>query len=316
MEMSHLKNLRRNFERFCYRNRNKGIPNLMLYIVLGTGVVAALDLLGFSDLYFLLCFNKELILQGQLWRLITYIFTLSNSNMLMTLIALYCTYSIGRAVESNWGTLKFNLYYLVGILLMDAYAMIFDGSTLMYDFSGGQLALVPMGISGYYASYMMFFLHLSLILCFATMYPEAQFVVFFVIPIKARFLSLIYLAYTLFEVLRFTVPVALLPHNLFPLVALLNYFLFFGSDLVNLLPLSWRVKKKRVQPQRPAAPRSGEPISFRPKAKAENTSYSHRCTVCGRTDVSNPELEFRYCSRCNGYHCYCADHISDHTHIE
>jgi len=312
-----LKNLRRNFERFCYRNRNKGIPNLMMYIVLGCGVVSALSLLGFSDLYNLLCFDKALILQGQVWRLVTYIFTMSGGNMLITLIVLYCAYSIGRSVESNWGTCKFNLYYLAGIILMDAYAMIFDGSTFIYDFSSGQGILLPSGIPGYYASYMMFFLHLSLVLCFATMYPEAQFVIFFVIPIKAKFMSLIYLGYTLFEVIRLTVPTAFLPHNLFPLVALLNYFLFFGSDVMNLLPMSWRVKKKRPQPQRPVSPPAGEPIPFRSKrADSAKANYSHRCTVCGRTDVSNPELEFRYCSRCNGYHCYCEDHISNHTHIE
>lgn len=312
-----MKNLRRNFERFCYRNRNKGIPNLMLYIVFGCGVVSVLSLLGYSSLYELLRFDKNLILQGQVWRLVTYIFTMSGGNILMTLIVLYCTYSLGRAVEYNWGTLKFNLYYLVGIVLMDVYAMIFDGSTLVYDFSAGAGALIPSGIMGYYSAYMMFFLHLSLVLCYATMYPEAQFVIFFIIPIKARFMSLIYLGFTLFEVVRLTVPIVYLPHNLFPLVALLNYFLFFGSDIVNLLPTSWRVKRKRPQSSHPTSPARGEPIPFRSKkVDSSKQNYSHRCTVCGRTDVSDPQLEFRYCSRCNGYHCYCEDHISNHIHIE
>ncbi len=306
-----MKNLRRNFERFCYRNRNKGIPNLMLYIVLGCGIVSALTLLGFDQIYSLLCFDRTLILQGQVWRLVTYIFTMSGGNMLMTLIVLYCTYSLGRAVESAWGTCKFNLYYLTGILLMDVFAMAFGGITYIADFSTGASGLIGMDTGGYYASYMMFFLHLSLIMCYATMSPDSQFVVFFVIPIKARFLSLIYLGYTLFEVIRMTVPTAFLPHNLFPLVALLNYFLFFGKDVLNLLPLSWQVKKAKRKPVQPA---HGEPIPFRAKKAQEN--FSHRCTVCGRTDVSNPELEFRYCSRCNGYHCYCQDHISNHTHIE
>ena len=44
--------------------------------------------------------------------------------------------------------------------------------------------------------------------------------------------------------------------------------------------------------------------------------YTHKCTVCGKTDVDSPDLEFRYCSRCNGYHCYCQEHISNHTHIQ
>ena len=313
-----MKNLRRNFERFCYRNRNKGIPDLMLYIVIGCGVVSALTLLGFTGLYNILCFDRALILQGQVWRLVTYVFCLSGSNLLMTLITLYCTYSLGRAVESRWGTCKFNLYYLGGILLMDLYAMIFDGHTWFFDFATKSFAYIPAGVSGYYAAFMPYFLHLSLVLCFATMYPESRFVVFFVIPIKAKLLSLFYLAYTLFQVIQFTVPTALLPHNLFPLVALLNYFLFFGKDVLDLLPLSWQAKLRRKPNPKPAAPTgSREPIHFRPKkAEAPQGNFTHRCTVCGRTDVSHPDLEFRYCSRCQGYHCYCQDHISNHTHIQ
>ena len=313
-----MKNLRRNFERFCYKNRNKGIPDLMLYIVIGCGIVSAMYMLGYRELYDVLRFDKELILQGQVWRLVTYIFSLSGSNMLMTLIVLYCTYSLGRAVEAKWGTFKFNLYYLVGILLMDTFAMIFDGHTWVYDFSSGLFGYLPMGITGYYDASISSYLHLSLILCFATMYPDTQFLIFFVIPIKAKFLSLIYLGYTLFQVIQLTAPTALLPHNLFPLVALLNYFLFFGKDIMNLLPLSWQRKHlRKSQAKRPAPSPNREPIQFRSK-KAEPVSvdFTHRCTVCGKTDVSHPDLEFRYCSRCQGYHCYCQEHIGNHTHIQ
>ena len=43
--------------------------------------------------------------------------------------------------------------------------------------------------------------------------------------------------------------------------------------------------------------------------------YHHKCAVCGRTDADHPELEFRYCSRCAGYHCFCQDHINNHIHF-
>ena len=313
-----MKNLRRNFERFCYKNRNKGIPDLMLYIVIGCGVVSALTLLGYTGLYNVLCFDKALILQGQIWRLVTYVFCLSGGNLLLTLITLYCTYSLGRAVESQWGTCKFNLYYLGGILLMDLFAMIFDGRTWLFDFAAGEFAYVQSGIVGYYSAYMTSFLHLSLVLCFATMYPDTRFVVFFVIPIKAKLLSLFYLAYTLFQVVQLTVPVALLPHNLFPLVALLPYFLFFGKDIKNLLPLSWQTgHRRKSQPRRSGSTGSREPITFHPrKTSPAKVDFTHRCAVCGKTDVSHPDLEFRYCSRCQGYHCYCEEHISNHNHIQ
>lgn len=310
-----MKNLRRNFERFCYRNRDKGIPNLMLYIVIGCGVVSILSMLGYDGLYSVLQFDRELILQGQVWRLVTYVFTLYGGNVLTLLIVLYCAFSLGRAVESTWGTFKFNLFYLTGIVLMDVFAMVFDGHTLMFDFASGTFARYDMGIPGYYAYYMTFFLHLSLTLCFATLYPETRFLLFYIIPIKAKYLSLIYLGYSLYCVLEMTVPTAFLPHNLFPLVALLNYFLFFGKDVKNLLPLSWQTKRKRSRAKRSVP--SGDPIPFRSRhSDTPKQDYTHRCTVCGRTDVTNPELEFRYCSRCQGYHCYCQDHISNHSHIQ
>ena len=155
---------------------------------------------------------------------------------------------------------------------------------------------------------MAYYLHLSLLLTFATTNPDSPFLIFFIIPIKAWVIGLVYLAMVLASVFNLSYPVLYFPHNLFPLVALANYLLFMGSDIKNLLPLSWRIKRKRKTAQK------REPIPFRP-AEQKRPDYSHRCTVCGRTDISNPELEFRYCSRCSGYHCYCSDHISSHTHI-
>lgn len=306
-----MKELRKKINRFILRNSNKGIPNLMLYIVIGCGIVSALTTLGYTDLYSFLCFDKEAILRGQVWRLFSYVFTMSSSNILSTLIVLYCTYSLGRAVETRLGTLKFNLYYLIGILLMDGFAMIFSGSTYLHDFEGNFSGVVPMDTAGYYAGYMMVFLHLSLVLCYATLYPDTQFYLFFIIPIRAWLMSLFYFIYILFEIIRLTVPVMYLPHNLFPLVAILNYLLFFGKDAVNLFPLSWRAKANRIK-KKPSS--SANPIPFRPTQK-EKPDYSHRCTVCGRTNLTDPQLEFRYCSRCAGYHCYCIDHINDHSHI-
>ncbi len=303
-----MKGLRNRFERFCFRNRDKGIPNLMLYIVLGCGVVSALSLMGYSQIYNILCFDRAAILRGQVWRLFTYVFTMSSGSIFMTLILLYCYYSLGRTLEQNWGTFRFTLYYVTGIVLMDIFAMAFggitksvvDGSTvIVYEFSR------------YYSNSMMNYLHLSMLICFATSFPDTQFYILFFIPIKAWIMALIYLGITLYEVLTLTVPEMMFPHNLFPLVGLANYFLFYGRDVANLLPLSWRRRSYPRPKQRPVQTGS---IPFSKKEAAP--TYTHRCTVCGKTNESNPEMEFRYCSRCNGFFCYCEDHISNHTHIE
>ena len=108
------------FNRFCFRNRDKGIPNLMLYICLGAGVVSFTSLInGGGFLYALLCFDKTAILQGQVWRLITWLFTEQlGNNPLLSVIFLYFFYNLGRAVEMTIGTFKFNLFYLGGVILI------------------------------------------------------------------------------------------------------------------------------------------------------------------------------------------------------
>ncbi|MBQ5711296.1 MAG: rhomboid family intramembrane serine protease [Oscillospiraceae bacterium] len=289
-----MKSLRNRFERFCYRHRNKGIPNLMLYISLGTALVFLMSY--FAQNYFLysvLCFDRELILRGQVWRLITYPLTYSAGSLLFTMISLVCYWSLGKAMENVWGTCRSNLYYLCGILMMDVFCMIFGGRA---D-----------------AAY----LNLSLMLGYATMYPNAQFLVMFIIPVRAWVFGVLYLAFSLIGLITDPFPV-----NLFSVICFANYFLFFGQDVANVLPMSWRANFLRLFRKRKPVKPASKPIPF-PSAGSYEASvakvkapYNHRCTICGRTDVSDPQLEFRYCSRCNGYYCYCQDHISDHAHIQ
>ena len=302
-----MKNLRTRFERFCYKNRDKGIPNLMLYIAIGNAIVVLLSLFnGGSNLFSMLCFDKNSILRGEVWRLVTYVFTQSGTSPL-DLLFLYFFYLLGKQVERSMGTFRFNQFYFSGVLLMDVFAMIFAPlvpDTLVTQAELDYLqATLPVYIR------MAYYLHLSLLLIFATTYPDSQFVIFFIIPIRAWVMGLIYCLLIIAEIFNLSYPVMYFPHNLFPLVALANYLIFTGSNIRNLLPPSWRTRRKKYK----AA--NAQPIPFR-NVKKDVPAYNHRCTICGRTDVTNPELEFRYCSRCEGYYCYCEDHISNHTHIE
>ncbi len=288
-----MKNLRKSFERFCYQNRNKGIPNLMMYICIGNAVVYLLSMFDQSyTLYSLLRFHKDAILAGQIWRLITYPLTMSAGmggglGIILVAISLFCFYSLGTVIERNWGTLKFNLFYLSGIVMMDVYCMIFGGTA---DVT---------------------YLNLSLILAYSTMYPDARFLIFYVIPVKAWVLALIDLAFVVINF--FTDP---FPYNFFSIVSLANYFLFFGADVLNLFPKSFQAKLRKFLHIKPRSNPKVIQFHVKPNNQQPKQDYNHRCTVCGRTDVTNPELEFRYCSRCKGYYCYCQDHINDHAHIQ
>lgn len=289
MELILLKNLRIRFERFCFRHRDWGIPNLMLYISLGSALVYIMTMATQSfALYGWLMFDRTLILQGQVWRLFTYPLAFYEGNPFFALLVLFCYYSLGRGIEHIWGTFRFNLFYFIGVILMDIYCMLFPCQADVY------------------------YLNLSLFLAYATLFPDAHFLLFFIIPIKAWIFALIDLVLVLYGLLFYPFPV-----NLFSVISLANYFLFFGKDVLNLIPMSWRIKLKRKtsHSSRPAPSAQPKVIPFRQEAD-QKPNYLHRCTICGRTDVTNPELEFRYCSRCNGYYCYCQDHINNHTHIQ
>ena len=323
-----MKNLRRNFNRFCLRNRDKGIPNLMLYVILGSAVVYLLSqFANNATLYEILRFEREAILQGQVWRLITWVFTYqtTNNNFLLVAISLFCYYTLGRAMEATWGSLRFNIFYLTGIILMDVFAMCLGGIPARIATEAGTMQMPIGGTSLEYlvCGDMVYYLHLSLLIGYATLYPNSHFLLFYIIPVKAWIFGLLDLVLTLYSVYELTFltgNVSLFPHNLFPLVAIANYFLIFGKDVVNLIPLAWRINAARKFGKKPKTTSQKPPIQFHNastvKKPQERVNYNHRCVICGRTDVSHPDLEFRYCSRCNGYHCYCEDHINNHTHIE
>lgn len=287
-----MKDLRRQFNRFCFKNRDKGIPNLMLYLTVGSAIMYVMTMIDPSNvLYYTFCFDRQAILHGQIWRLFTYPLCYNGGSLFMTALTLFCYWSLGQAIENLWGTFRFNLFYLTGVVLMDIYCLIFGGRADVYS------------------------LNMSLFLSYATLYPDASFLLFFIIPVKAWI-------FALFDLI--TVVIGLFnpfPYNLFPLVALGNYFLFFGKDVLNVIPAAWRINASRAASKANPANR-GKTIPFNSAGSYQATHatpkapYRHKCTVCGRTDVSNPELEFRYCSKCKGYHCYCEDHINNHVHIQ
>ena len=141
------------------------------------------------------------------------------------------------------------------------------------------------------------------------MCPEDRVLLFYVIPFKMKWLAWFYLGSVVlsFFTLAF-------PYCLFPVVALLNYFLFFGKEVQNVLPRMGSYHRSYTSPRQTAAPNPQWADRYR--GKDGQKPYRHMCTVCGRTDTDYPDLEFRYCSRCKGYYCYCSDHINNHAHIQ
>ncbi len=302
-----MKALRTKYHRWLFRNRDKGIPNLMLFVVLGNVLVYFLAVItNNSMVYGALNFDGAKILHGQVWRLISFVFTYSFSygggviSFFFLLLSAYFYWWLGRMIESAWGTLRMNLYYGGGVLLTGVIAL------MVYAIFKINIYVTP------------YYLNISLFLAVATLIPEQQVLVFFVIPVKMRWMALIDIALTVFEIVQYLVffrPVwlAFIIFATPAVIALLNYALTFGKEVGNLLP---RRGYHSHRPKRPARPIADAPKRGAGQASAGARPYRHKCTVCGRTDTDYPDLEFRYCSKCKGYYCYCMDHINNHTHIQ
>ena len=309
--MAHLK---RDFNRFMYKHRDKGIPRLMLWICISSALVFLLSLFN-DSLVSLLYFDAAAILRGQVWRLFTYIFTFAVGSgpifyrIFVATLSISFYYWIGTLLEKTWGTLRFNLFYLMGVVLMDVTAL-----ALYLGFG------IPAGVTTHY-------LNLSMFLAVATLLPDYKIYLNLIIPVKMKWLAWLDLGLTLYEVVStivllgpyYNYHIGIILYALFPLIALLNYFIFFGRDVKNLLPgrRLYRKKPGRVPRQKNVAESQPSPDWAKNyRSDSGQRPYRHKCTVCGRTDVDCPDLEFRYCSKCAGYFCYCIDHINNHTHIQ
>ena len=266
-----MKKLNDAVDRFAYHHPNFGIPNLMKFIVAGNVIVFLLLRLSNYSLYGYLGFNWGQVLHLQLWRLVSFIFVPDVSNIFYLIINLYFYYFIGNLLEREWGTPKFNLYYLSGVVLT-----------------------ILVGIIGYYAfnvNYTIFgtyYVSMSMFLAFAALYPDAQVLLFFIIPIKMKWLAIL-------DAVLFAVDIlgALLRLDfvsaLIPVIALLNFLVFFWTDLSEAFGSRRRMARHQ---------NSHQTIQFKSAVKQQQKKesqqgYRHKCCVCGRTDTDYPDLEFR-----------------------
>ena len=277
-----MKSLDRAVERFCYKHPRFGIKNLMKIIIIGniiTFLINYLDTTG-TFLSFLL-FSPRLILKGQVWRLISFIFIPNYSSSFSFAISMYFYYFIGNTLEQQWGQARFNVYYLGGLLLSIIYGVIASACGVFVEYE----------VNAYYINMSMFF-------AFAALWPDFTVLLFFFIPIKMKWLALIDAAVFIFDMLKYS--------TLYPLVAIINFLIFCGSPLISRIMRTGKSYARKTE---------FKSAVHKAERQEEAKGYRHKCAVCGRTDTEYPNLEFRYCSRCAGFHCFCEDHINNHVHF-
>ena len=257
--------------------------NVIVYLLMMFTQRADANALAFLSL------NTAAVLRGELWRIVTYVFVPGSSNLFMLLISLYFYYWIGSTLERQWGTPKFTLYYISGVLLTAV-------GVLVASLISGQNYVVSGSA----------YVNLSMFFAFAFLFPNTQVLLFFFIPIRMKWLAYLDAAMFAFDVVR-----CLLAGNwggaLLPVIALLNFAVFIWPEVHYMADrAAYRHRPQTVQFKRAAQQQ---------QKQAQQQGYHHKCAVCGRTDTDYPDLQFRYCSKCAGYHCFCQDHIFTHVHF-
>ncbi|MFP3153041.1 hypothetical protein LQZ18_01150 [Lachnospiraceae bacterium ZAX-1] len=220
------------------------------------------------------------ILKGQVWRLFSWIFIPPTTNLFFAIIMLSCYYYIGTSLERTWGAFRYNIYFFGGLFFTIV------GAFVLYLF-------IPQPGIGWLFNTS--YINYTLMLAFAATYPEMQFMIYFIIPVKAKWIGILdiaMIAYMFFQN-GWAVRVAILS-------SLLNFFIFFFTTRNFKRVSPKEVRRKQV---------------YRQQVKSSFVVTKHKCAICGRTD-DDAQLEFRFCSKCEGNYEYCQDHLFTHEHVK
>ena len=315
------------------------IRHLMNYIIAGYAVgyliyVATLATYNSTgiNLLSLLYLQPHLILKGQVWRLISWVLIPPLQNPLFEIIMMVFYWQLGNTLEDTWGSFRFNLYIFGGMFFTVIGAFVVYAITY---FSTG----ISASIGGMFTTQ---YINLSIFLAFAMSYPEMRVMLYFLIPVKMKWMAIVYVAIVAYEFL-----LSGTAGKIAIVSSLLNFIIFYlmTRNYKSISPYE-QARKARWR-QATSGPRGSGggagPFGFGGQAGGARSAGQpgagpatrqqptggfgfpgggrtvniarHKCAICGRTDISNPELTFRFCSKCNGNYEYCNDHLFTHSHI-
>ena len=285
------------------------IQNLSFVLVMCYAVGYLLQMFDRSGLLIsYLTLNPYAILHGQIWRLVTWVLIPpSSGGLFFTLLMLYFYCSIGTSLERTWGTYRYNVYLFQGMLftiagsfLLMGFCYLFRPEIPMMDMRGMLHTLTIdtpneyfRAISGVFSTY---FINMSIFLAYAATFPDAQVLLMFIIPIRVKWLGIIYAVMLLFQFFGTSV------YGKFAIGAsLLNFVVFFLTSR-NMMHLNPKQIHRRQE--------------FKREVRRNTGNTKHKCAICGRTEVDSPQMQFRFCSKCDGNYEYCEEHLYTHTHIK
>lgn len=276
------------------------IPNISLYLIICYGIGYVISLANANILNFL-TLNPQLILRGQVWRIFTWVLIPPDmSNLFFVLLMLYFYYSIGTSLERVWGTFRYNLYLFSGMLFTIL------GSFLLYalcetGLMGNQItAMLQTADYAFYqvvgAQFSTFYINMSIFLAYAATFPEMQVYLMMIFPIKVKWLGIIdaILLGVQFLTGGFIAKIVIG-------ACLLNFIVFFLTSRNHMHMFPKQIKRRH---------------EFKKEVNKTTGVTKHKCAICGRTEKDDENLEFRFCSKCDGNYEYCQEHLFTHEHVK
>ena len=275
------------------------ISNLSLYLILCYGCGYLMNVINPAFVSYL-TLDTYRILHGQIWRIVTWILVPPDSLDIFTLVMLYFYYSIGTSLERTWGTFLYNVYMFLGMIFTVLGSFVAMG--LSYLVWGEAIAVMGEAQFFQMASYSFstYYINMSIFLAFAATFPNVQVLLMFILPIKVKWLGIVYAVLLIYEFVN-----TWMVGKVSIVASLLNFIVFFFMTRRGLrMRISPRQVKRRHDFQKEV--KKAKPMSV----------AKHKCAICGRTSEEYPDLEFRFCSKCNGNYEYCQEHLFTHTHVK
>lgn len=287
--------LRRKLEKYA-------IPNLTLYLIICYGIGYLMQYLVPAGYQYLML-DPFLVLKGQVWRLVTWILIPpDSSNIFFVLITLYLYYSLGGLLEHIWGTYKYNVYLFSGLLftilgafVLCGYSVLMGAQPTMYT----GLYLLNNGSAVYFGQFSTYYINMSIFLACAASIPDVQVLLMFIFPIKVKWLGVVYGIILLVNCIQGGIATWIVV-----IFSLLNFLVFFLRSKGKMHLSVGQIKRQQ---------------EFHQKMRSAGQTKGitrHKCAICGRTELDGDDLEFRFCSKCNGNYEYCQYHLFTHEHVK
>ena len=287
--------LRRKLEKYA-------IPNLTLYLIICYGLGYLMQYLVPAGYQYLML-DPFLVLKGQVWRLVTWILIPpDSSNIFFVLITLYLYYSLGGLLERIWGTYKYNVYLFSGLLftilgafVLCGYSVLMGAQPTMYT----GLYLLNNGSAVYFGQFSTYYINMSIFLACAASIPDVQVLLMFIFPIKVKWLGIVYGIILLVNCIQGGIATWIVV-----IFSLLNFLVFFLRSKGKMHLSVGQIKRQQ---------------EFHQKMRSAGQTKGitrHKCAICGRTELDGDDLEFRFCSKCNGNYEYCQYHLFTHEHVK